>query len=120
MRKRKWKTVGGRFLQARFVSDIYHFHPPSVGGGIAFGHVPWQKRAVDLGERWRSVPHRSDHWIKCSAQCLAPSRYSINDGLLLPSRATCLGKGQTGKKWLLSSCIGMVTQLLLKCMVLWT
>ena len=89
MRKRKWKTVGGRFLQARFVSDIYHFHPPSIGGGIAFGHVPWQKRAVDLGEHWRSVPHWSDQRIKC----LALSRYSINGGLLLPSRATCLGKG---------------------------
>lgn len=49
----------------------------------------------------------------CLAQYLARSRDSINGGILLPSRATSLGKKLMGKKRPLFSCIGVATQLLI-------
>lgn len=63
----------GGSLWARSVSDVYHFHPPSIGGGT-FDRVPWKKRAVGPGKHGRPVPRWSDQWMKCSAQCLAPHR----------------------------------------------
>lgn len=39
----------GKFLRARFGSDIYHFYPHSIGWEIAFCCVPRKKRTVDIG-----------------------------------------------------------------------
>lgn len=98
---------------AKCGNDMYHFHLHSTDREIAFSCLPRKQKTEGISEHWRSVPYWSIQWIKCTAPCLVPSRDSIKGGIVHPSRDTCLGKGEMGKKWPLCFCTGMATQQLL-------